>query len=102
MEWMNGVWSAVGDYISVPYFLTFVLLAFAGNRYFGKFLQKVTKFDWKPVYAVLFLATLLAIPFLIWTKTGWVQVLFSYALGFALHELIFIKIAKLFNGKKNG
>jgi hypothetical protein len=100
MEWMNGVWSQVANYISIPYFLTFILLAFAGNRYFGVILQKVTRFNWQPVYTVLALATLLAIPFLIWTKTGWVQVIFSYALGFALHELIFKYITKLFNGKK--
>lgn len=100
MEWMNGIWSQVANYISIPYFLTFVLLAFAGNRYFGKFLQRVTKFVWQPVYTVLILATLLAVPFLIWTATGWVQVVFSYALGFSLHELIFKYISKLFNGKK--
>ena len=97
---MNGVWAQVAQYISIPYFLTFVLLAFAGNRYFGKFLQRVTKFNWQPVYAVLIMATILAVPFLIWTQTGWVQVIFSYAPGFALHELIFKYISKLFNSKK--
>lgn len=100
MEWINEVWGQVAQYISVPYFLTFILLAFAGQKYFGKFLQAVTRFNWQPVYTVLVLATLLAIPFLIWTKTGWVQVIFSYAAGFALHELVFKYLSKLFNGKK--
>jgi hypothetical protein len=30
-----------------------------------------------------------AIPFLIWSEETWVKILFTYALGTSLHELIF-------------
>jgi hypothetical protein len=67
------------------------------KRYFAAMLQKITKFDWKNVYSVLIIATLVAIPFLIWgEEVSWVKITFSYAIGTSLHELIFNYIEKLF------
>lgn len=96
MEWINEIWIQIAQYISVPYMLTFILLAYLVKEYFGKFLQKITKFEWKTVYTVLILATITAVPFLIWTDTTWAQVLLSYAVGTSLHELIFRYIGDLF------
>lgn len=96
MEWMEQIWSQIANYISVPYLLTFMLLAYMVKSNFGKGLQVITKFDWKPAYTVLIIATLVAIPFLIWSDEGWVKLLFSYAAGTSLHELIFKYIEKLF------
>ncbi len=93
---MNEIWNQIAQYISVPYMLTFILVAYFVKRYFGELLQKITKFEWKTVYTVLILATILAVPFLLWTEASWVQILFSYAVGTSLHELIFKYIEKLF------
>jgi hypothetical protein len=49
----------------------------------------VTKTKWKSVYTVLIIATLIAIPFYFFSEETWIQLLFSYALGTSLHELIF-------------
>jgi len=96
MEWLNEIWLQVANYISVPYLLTFMLLAYFVKSNFNKGLQLITKFDWKPVFTVLIIATLVAIPFLIWSDETWVKILFSYAIGTSLHELIFKYIEKLF------
>ena len=96
MDWMNEIWSQVAEYISVPYLLTFMLLAYFVRSNFGVLLQNITKSKWKPVFTVLIIATLVAIPFAIWSDEGWVKLLFSYALGTSLHELVFKWIGKLF------
>ncbi len=93
---MNSAFAQIQEYISVPYLLTFLLLSYFINGYFGALLQRITRFHWKTVYTVLLLATLLAIPFCLFTKIGWVKIVFSYALGTSLHELAFKYIAKLF------
>jgi hypothetical protein len=68
------------------------------KRYFGELLQKITKFHWRSVYSVLIIATVTAVPFLLWVEgTTWVKVLFSYALGTSLHELLFRYLEKLWN-----
>lgn len=95
MEWLDQIWAQLADYISIPYLLIFILLSYFIKKYFGQFLQKITKFTWLPVYTVLILATLVAVPFLIWSEISWVEILFSYALGTTLHELIFFWLEKL-------
>lgn len=99
MEWINEIWIQIAQYISVPYMLIFILVAYLIKKYFGEFLQKITKFKWRTVYTVLILATLLAVPFVLWTKVDWTQILLSYAVGTSLHELIFRYIEKLFEKK---
>jgi hypothetical protein len=96
MEWLNEIWLQVAEYVSVPYLLTFMLLAYLVKYNFGKALQKITKFDWKPVFTVLIIATLVAIPYLIWSDETWVKILFSYAVGTSLHEIILTHIEKMF------
>lgn len=96
MDWFKEIWNQVSVYINIPYLLIFVLLSYFVKHYFGELLQKITKFEWKCVYTVLIIATIFAVPFLIWTETSWVQIIFSYALGTTLHELIFNHIERLF------
>jgi hypothetical protein len=98
MEFMNQAWEQVATYINVPYLLIFIMLSYLVKRYFGTMLQKITKFHWQTVYTVLIIATLTAAPFLIWVEgTTWVKVLFTYALGTSLHELLFRYLEKLWN-----
>ena len=99
MEWLAQVWEQIATYISVPYLLTFMLLAYFVKKYFGDLLKKITRFKWKCVYTVLILATLVAIPFAIWSDEGWLKLLFSYAVGTSLHELIFGWIENKFKKK---
>ena len=96
MEWLNEIWSQAADYINVPYLLTFLLLAYVVKKYFRKLLDKITPFKWKGVYTVLILATIVAIPYMIFGDVEWKKIVFSYALGTSLHELVFKYIEKLF------
>jgi hypothetical protein len=89
MEWLEQVWSQIAQYVSIPYLLTFMLLSYFVKKYFSEWLMKITKLKWKTVYTVLILATIIAIPFLLFTDESWAQILFSYAVGTSLHELIF-------------
>jgi len=83
------------------YLCTFMLLSYLCKRNFNDLLQKITKFEWKPVYSVLILATVLAVPFALWTDTTWVKILFTYAFGTSLHEIIFTLIEDRFKRKSN-
>jgi len=95
MNWINEIWLQVSQYISVPYLLTFILLGYLVKRYFGKVLKEITGMMWRTVYTVLIIATVVAVPFILWTEIEWTQIVFSYALGTSLHELIFQWIEKL-------
>jgi hypothetical protein len=96
MEWLDQVWAQVAQYINVPYLLIFVLIAYLVKKYLGELIQRITPFNWQTVYTVLIIATIVAIPFLLFTEISWVEILFSYTLGTTLHELIFQWIEKLF------
>jgi len=100
MDWLNQIWTQIATYISIPYLLTFIFLSFMIKRYFGEWLQMISRFEWKTVYTVLILATLIAVPFLVWSEVSWVQIVFSYSIGTSLHELIFTHIDKLFKINK--
>jgi hypothetical protein len=89
MEWFEQIWNEITNYISVPYILTFMLLSYFMKRYFGDWLSRITTYRWKSVYTVLIMATVIAVPFAICSEYTWVQILFSYALGTSLHELVF-------------
>lgn len=99
MEWLEQVWQQMGEYISVPYLLIFMLLSYFIKKYFGEWLSKITNTKWKNVYTVLFIATVTAIPFLFWSQEDWVKILFSYAVGTSLHELVFNFIEDKFISK---
>lgn len=100
MEFMNEVWGQLITYISIPYLLIFILASYLVKKYLGALLQKITKFNWLPVYTVLIIAAILAVPFLLLTEQGWVKILFTYCLGTTLHELIFEFIEKKIKKKK--
>ena len=96
MDWLNEIWNQVANYVNIPYLLTFMLLAYLVGHYFKNILDKITRIKWKTVYTVLILATLIAVPYII-CGAEWQKVLFSYALGTTLHELVFKHIEDLFN-----
>jgi len=89
MDWIEIVWQQVATYVCVPYLLTFLLLSYLIKRDFRKLLDQITGQRWRTVYTVLIIATIMAVPFLLFSDYSWVQILFSYTLGTSLHELIF-------------
>jgi hypothetical protein len=103
MELANEIYSKVilkiGEYIDPVYLLTFILLSYFVKKYFSDTLAKLTKLKWRPVYTVLLIATISAIPFLLFYDTSWTKILFSYALGTSMHEVAFNWIEDKF--KKN-
>jgi len=88
-------------FIVWPYLLIFIMLSYLVKNAFGDLLQKITKFTWKSVYTVLVLATVIGVPYAIFTEVTWIQIAVTYALGTSFHELILGKIieavTKLFN-----
>jgi len=83
----------IGNYIDPLYLVTFMLLAYLGKNAFTDLLDSITKITWKPVYTVIIIAGLVAIPFAV-TGTAWDKLLFTYALGTSLHEVAFQQIEK--------
>lgn len=96
MEFLEKVWEQMALYVSVPYLLIFMLLAYFIKKYFEAGLTKLFGIKFHMVYVVLILATLLAVPFFIWSDEGVVKILATYAIGTSLHELIFQWIEKKF------
>lgn len=86
---MEKAWVEMIQYIDVAYLVAFVFLSYTITKAFGKLLQKITKFEWKTVFTVLILATLIAIPFIIWTDTSWIKILVTYAVGTTLYQTAF-------------
>ncbi len=76
------------------YLISFMLLSYLVKQYFGAVLSKITRIRWQTVYTVLIIATLMAVPFIVWTETTWEQIVLMYAVGTSLHELILEKILK--------
>jgi len=89
MEWLQIVFEKLQAHLSAPYLFTFMLLAYLVRRYFSDLLKRITKFEWRGVYTVLILATVVAIPYAIWADISWDKLLLTYAFGTSLHELIF-------------
>lgn len=97
--------TGLGDlatFIVWPYLILFIMLSYLIKKAFGDFLQKITRFEWKSVYTVLVIATVIGIPYAIFTEVTWVQIAITYTIGTSFHELILEKIinavTKLFNG----
>ena len=86
---MDKIWAEIGQYVNVLYLLMFMFLSYFAKKYLNELIQAATKFQWKTVYSVLIIATLLAIPFLLLTEATWQEILFSYCLATSLHELFF-------------
>ena len=85
--------------IEWPYIIIFVLLASVVKKGFGDLLQKATKFEWQPVYTVLVMATILAVPWILLTDAGWMEILVSYTIGTSFYEVILERVIGLFNNK---
>ena len=99
MEWLDQIWQQMEEYISIPYLLSFMLLAYLVKRYFQGFILKKWKQQIKSAFIVLVIAAIIAIPFLV-CGSEWQRVIFSYAIGTSLHELIFNKIEDIFLRKQ--
>ena len=95
---LNQISSQIMGYISVPFLIIFMFLSYFIKKYFGTVLQKITRFDWKTVYTVLALATLVAIPFIIFSDESFISLVITYCVGTSAHELIFSKIEKKISG----
>lgn len=93
-EFMKQAFQELPKYIDPIYTLLFIFLSYTITNNFGSLLQKVTKFEWRTSYTVFTIATLLAVPFLIWTDSNWIKILFSYAAGTTLYEIAFKFIGK--------
>jgi len=97
--------TGLGDlaaFIVWPYLLIFIMLSYLVKNAFGDLIRKVVP-EWKTVYTVLVLATLIGIPYAIFTEVTWIQISITYALGTSFHELILGKVVeavtKLFGTK---
>lgn len=88
------------ELIDWMYIIIFVLLASTVKNAFGTLLQNITRFEWMPVYTVLILATILAVPWAILTHTSWMEMLVSYTIGTTFYETILERILNKINGSK--
>lgn len=98
-EFLDLIWSNISEYISIPYLIVFMMLSYLVKKNFHDLLNKITNMKWKSVYTVLIIATVLAVPFILWTDTTWEKVLVTYAIGTSLHELLFGWIEDKFRKK---
>ncbi len=87
------------ELVDWKYIIIFVLLASTVKKAFGNLLQSVTKFEWRPVYTVLILATVLAVPWALFTETSWMEILVSYAIGTSFYETILERAINKIIGK---
>jgi len=94
MEWFENAWNGISQYVNIPYLVIFMSLSYMIKKHFLQLLNKITGLQWKTVYIVLIIATIVGIPFLIWDDTTWNKLLFSYTIGTSLHELFFKWIEK--------
>ena len=97
--------TGLGDlaaFIVWPYLLIFIMLSYLIKNAFGDLIRKVIP-TWKVVYTVLVLATVIGVPYAIFTEVTWTQIAITYALGTSFHELILGKVVeavtKLFGGE---
>lgn len=100
MEKVLDILNSLGAYINVLYLFSFMLLGYLIKKNFQGLLLKIFKKEIKMVYVMLILATLLAIPYYL-TGSAWQQLIFAYALGTSLHELIFYAIDSHIEKLKN-
>ena len=83
-----------------PYLVTFILLAYLVGNAFKGLLEKWTKKGWKPVYTVLIIATLVAVPYLLYIEgSTWDKMLITYAIGTSMYETFIKAIVNFFINK---
>ena len=88
--------SQLVQFIDWVYLIVFVLLSAVIKKGFGDLLQKITKFTWQPVYTVMLIALLTGVPWALFTKATWIEVLVTYTIGTSLYEVILERIFGLF------
>ena len=93
MEELGTGFADLAKFILWPYMVIFILFAYLIKKILGDFLQKITKFKWQSVYTVLVIATIVGIPYGIFTEATWVGILVTYTIGTTFHETIFKFIA---------
>ena len=76
------------DLIVWPYLVLFMLLSYLVTKHLGSILQKITKFEWKNVFTVLIIATILAVPYAIFMEEKWLPMLITYVIGTSFHEIL--------------
>jgi hypothetical protein len=91
---LDFIWASLQLYINIPYLATFMLLSYVTKEYLKSSLVRMFGEGFKTVYAVLFIALVVAVPYFIFAKITWQVLLFSYALGTSLHDLAFSWIEK--------
>ena len=97
MEWLNDSFYRLTELIEWPYLAIFILLSHMVKKHFKELLDKITGANWKPVYVVLILATLLGILYGVFVEgVSWVNLLLTYALGTSFYETILDFINKKF------
>lgn len=84
-----------------PYLIIFVLLAYVIKKAFGNLLQRITPWEWKPVYTVLIIATIVGIFYGVTMDVKWMPLVLTYCIGTSFHELILDKIIKGFTALAN-
>ena len=92
-------WTLLKQYIDPIYLSVFILLSFTIKNAFSEALNKATKKKWKAVYTVLIMATVLAVPFVLYTDSTWINILVTYAVGTSMYELILAKIYSFLSKK---
>jgi hypothetical protein len=97
MEFLDQIWQSVSEYIDISYLVVFMMFSYLVKSNFQDLLDKITGVKWKSVYTVLIIATVIAVPFFLFTEDRWEKLLVSYSIGTSLHELIFGWIEDKFN-----
>jgi cell shape-determining protein MreD len=92
---MEKLIDGIEVYLNVPYLLTFMFLGYLVKRYFQTILNTLFKREVRLVFVVLILATIVAIPYLLF-KAEWQKILLTYCVGTSLHELFFTWIENKF------
>ena len=90
MEELGTNFEELVSYIVWPYLIIFILLSSVVKKNFGKLLGKITRFEWLPVYTVLIIATVVAVPYgLLVEDSNWVAIVVTYALGTSFYEIVY-------------
>jgi hypothetical protein len=86
---LDAVWNQVTQYLSVQYILVVIFVSYLIKKNFSQLLSSITGTRWRPVYSVLLIATVIAIPFMLFTDEPWIRMLVSYSFATSLYETIF-------------
>jgi hypothetical protein len=92
MDTFEIIFNQIATYIEIPYLLIFMFLSYLTKD----LVEKIITWEWRTVYTVLFIATIVAIPYSLLEETTWIRMVITYAVGASLHETMFRYIEKKF------